>query len=90
MMRTLVMRLSVRLKCLDARLRAQYTIYAMIMTILGIIAYAAAYPLLKAIIEMALPGMGEVEGMLVSLIPLFILIFILWGAMYYTMPHNQR
>ena len=90
MMRTLVMRLYAWLKFLDARLRAQYTIYAMIMTILGIIAYAAVYPLLKSIIEIALPGMGEVEAMIISLVPLFILLFILWGAMYYTLPQNQR
>lgn len=68
----------------------QYTMYALFMTVITIIAYSAVYPILKNIIDDAIPGMGDTEAFILQLSPLFILLFILWGAMWYVTPQREE
>jgi len=68
--------------------KAQYTIYALFMTVLTLIAYVACYPVLSAIISTS--GITGIEGTIISWIPLFILLFILWSAIWYVQPRQQR
>lgn len=67
---------------------AQYTIYALFMTVLTLIAYVAVYPVLNQILEDA--AIGGIEGTIMSWIPLFILLFILWSAIWYVQPREKR
>jgi hypothetical protein len=67
---------------------AQYTIYALFMTVLTLIAYVAVYPVLTSILEAA--DISGIEGTIVSWIPLFILLFILWSAIWYVQPRQRR
>jgi len=71
-------------------LGGQYTIYALFMTIMTIIAYTAVYPILDQVIDDAVDDMGTVEGLILRLSPLFILLFILWGGLWYVNPHRQE
>jgi len=66
----------------------QYTIYAMFMTILTLVAYIAVHPVLQTIIDEA--GITGIEGNLISWTPLFIILFILWSAMWYVNPQERR
>lgn len=67
---------------------AQYTIYALFMTALTLIAYVAIYPALNQIIADA--NISGIEGTIVGWFPLFILLFILWSAMWYVSPKQRR
>lgn len=79
-----------KLLLLHRKLAAQYTLYALFMTFITIIAYAYLYPVLKGVIDEMTPSMGEAEATLLSLVPLFILMFILWGGAWYVMPRRQE
>lgn len=70
------------------RYMAQYTIYALFMTALTLIAYVAIYPVLNQIVSDA--DISGIEGTIVSWFPLFILLFILWSAIWYVQPRRQR
>jgi len=69
-------------------LQAQYTIYALFMTVLTIVAYVAVYPLLNDTITDS--GITGMEGTLISYTPLFIFLFILWSAMWYVNPYREK
>jgi hypothetical protein len=69
-------------------LKAQYTIYALFMTVLSIVAYVAVFPLLNDTITNS--GVTGMEGTLLSYSPLFIFLFILWSAMWYVNPHRRE
>ena len=71
------------------RLKGQYTIFAMFMTVITIIAYSKIYPVLKAVIDDAIPGMTDDVATILSLSPLIILLFILYGAMWYVIPNRE-
>jgi len=68
--------------------RGQYTIYALFMTIITLIAYVAVYPVLTEVISDA--GITGIEGTILSLCPLFILLFILLSAMWYVYPYREE
>ena len=73
------------------RLKAQYTLYAMFMTVITIIAYlVGGYPILKTVIDASIPGMDETTAAVVGFSPLLIFLFILWGAMVYVMPRYEQ
>lgn len=78
-----------RIRSLNRKLAAQYTLYALFMTFIMIVAYSALYPALRAVLDAAIPTMGEAEGTILSLVPLFILLFILWSAMWYVAPKYE-
>jgi len=77
-----------KIKKKHMQLKAQYTIYALFMTMLTLIAYIACYPVLSSIIGSA--GITGIEGTIVSWFPLFILLFILWSAIWYVQPRQRR
>ena len=68
--------------------RGQYTIYALFMTIITLIAYVAVYPVLTEVISDA--GITGIEGTILSLSPLFILLAILLSAMWYVYPYREE
>ena len=68
--------------------RGQYTIYALLMTIITLIAYVAVYPVLTEVISDA--GITGIEGTILSLSPLFILLAILLSAMWYVYPYREE
>ena len=70
-------------------IKGQYTIFAMFMTVITIIAYAYIYPVLKSVIDAAIPGMSSDVATILSLSPLVILFFILYGAMWYVIPSRE-
>ena len=72
------------------RLKAQFTIITLIMTVLALIVYVQLYPVLKDIIDNALPEMDEVTALLVSLSPFFLLVFILVAGLWYTIPRREE
>jgi len=72
------------------QLRGQYTLHAMLMTIMSIIAYSQLYPMLKEILDEVMPTMDSSVGTLVALSPLFIFLFILYGALWYVSPHREQ
>ena len=88
MLKQLLLRLKRKLKDKHYELEAQYTIYALFMTVLTIVAYIAVYPLLNETIENS--GITGMEGTLISYTPLFIFLFILWSAMWYVNPHREK
>lgn len=76
---------------LDKKLKGQYTLYAMFMTVITIIAYLlAGYPILKEVIDETTPGMDDTLAGIVGFTPLLIFIFILWGAMWYVAPRYEQ
>lgn len=81
-------RIWLMLHVLNYKVQAQYTIYALFMTVLTLIAYVAVYPVLNQILsEAAIEG---IEGTILSWIPLFILLFILWSAIWYVQPRQRQ
>jgi hypothetical protein len=72
------------------RLKGQYTMYALLMTVLTIVAYTQIYPFLKDIIDEAVTDMDSNTALLVSLSPLFIFLFILWSAVWYVSPMSRQ
>ena len=77
-------------KLREIKLKGQYTLHAMLMTILSIIAYSQLYPMLKEILDEVIPEMDGTVGTLVALSPLFIFLFILYGALWYVSPHREQ
>lgn len=74
-------------KILHKTMKAQYTLYAMLMTVLTIIAYTAVYPILDTIITGS--GITGMEGTILGYIPLFILLFIIWSSAAYVAPPER-
>lgn len=70
--------------------KGQYTLYALFMTVLTIICYTQVYPILKTFIDASVPEMDEATGILISLSPLIIFFFILYGAMWYVIPSREE
>jgi len=66
------------------QLKGQYTLYALFMTVITLIAYVAVYPLLTGVLATA--GITGIEGTLLAWTPVFILLFIIWGSMWYVNP----
>lgn len=81
---------SILKKLNKSRMKGQYTLHAMLMTVMSIIAYSQIYPMLKAILDEVIPTMEEPVGTLVALSPLFIFLFILYGALWYVAPHREQ
>lgn len=77
-------------KLQQIRLKGQYTLHAMLMTVMSIIAYSQLYPMLKEILDEVIPQMDGAVGTLVALSPLFIFLFILYGALWYVSPHREQ
>ena len=78
------------LKSLYLKLKGQFTIITLIMTVLTLIVYAQLYPVMKSIIEDALPEMDEITALLISLSPFFLLVFILVAGLWYTIPRREE
>lgn len=78
------------LKLKKIQLKGQYTLHAMLMTFMSIIAYSQLYPMLKEILDEVIPQMDDSVGTLVALSPLFIFLFILYGALWYVSPHREQ
>lgn len=70
--------------------KGQYTLFALFMTVITIIAYTQIYPVLKMFIDDATPEMDEATATLLSLSPLIIFFFILYGAMWYVIPSREE
>lgn len=72
------------------KLKGQYTLYALFMTAITIIAYlTAAYPILSDVIaetEIADPILSDI----IAFTPLLLFLFILWGAMWYIAPRYEQ
>ena len=75
---------------LNNRLKGQYTLFAMFMTVITIIAYAYIYPVLKSVLDATIPTMDSATGTIVALSPLFIFFFILYGSLWYVVPHREE
>jgi len=72
-------------------LKGQYTLYALFMTIITVIAYlVAGYPILSAVIAESTPGMDPTLASIIEFTPLLIFLFILWGAMWYVAPRYEQ
>lgn len=71
-------------------MKGQYTLFALFMTVITIIAYAYLYPVLKAVIDDAVPTMDDATATMISLSPLFIFLFILYGALWYVVPRREQ
>lgn len=68
--------------------KGQYTVFALFMTIITLIAYVAVYPVLDEVINES--GIGGIEGTILRLCPLFILLAILLSAMWYVYPYREE
>lgn len=75
---------------LGGEAKGQYTLYALFMTVMTIIVYTQLYPILKQFIDGAIPEMDEATATLMSLTPLVILFFIIYGAMWYVIPQREK
>jgi hypothetical protein len=71
-------------------LRGQFTLYALFMTVMTIIVFTQIYPILKEFIDDALPMMDDATATLLSISPFVIFMFILYGAMWYVIPHREQ
>ena len=72
-------------------LQGQYTLYALFMTVITVIAYlVAGYPILSQVIEESTPGMDPTLASIIEFTPLLIFLFILWGAMWYVAPRYEQ
>jgi hypothetical protein len=72
------------------KLKGQFTLYALFITVVTIIAYTQIYPFLNTIITDAIVDMDASTALIVSLSPLFIFLFILYSAMWYVVPHREQ
>jgi len=70
--------------------RGQFTIFALFMTVITIIAYAKIYPVLQEVIQDSTPSMDAGTASILSLTPLFILLFIIYSALWYVIPHREE
>jgi hypothetical protein len=82
-----IKKLFLKMKQKHMELKAQYTIYALFMTVLTLIAFVAVYPLLDELVVES--GIEGIEGTLLTWSPLFIVLFILWSAMWYVNPRRE-
>jgi len=70
--------------------KGQYTLYALFMTIITIIAYlTAGYPILSEVIA-SLDIDDPVLESIIGFSPLLIFLFIIWGAMWYVAPRYEE
>jgi hypothetical protein len=63
-------------------------VYSLIITFMALFAYAVLYPSFKAILVQSLPGLGEVECLVILVIPIAILLSILWGVTWLIQPRK--
>lgn len=75
---------------INEKVKGQYTLYALFMTIITVIAYlVAGYPILAQVIaeaDISDPILADIIGFT----PLLIFLFILWGAMWYIAPKYEQ
>ena len=71
-------------------IKGQFTIFALFMTVITIIAYSYIYPVLKTVIDDVSPQMDEATSAMLSLSPLIIFFFILYSAMWYVIPQREE
>jgi len=77
-------------KKVSEKYHAQYTLFALFMTVITIIAFAKIYPVLKTVIDEAVPQMDEGTATLITLSPMIIFLFILYGALWYVVPNREK
>lgn len=78
-------------KMLSKKVKGQYTLYAMFMTVITVIAYlVAAYPILSDVIAETTPEMDATLAGIIEFTPLLIFLFIIWGAMFYVAPRYEE
>ena len=75
---------------LRARLPGQFTIVALILTLLLILILARFHPILRAYIDDVIPGMNPMDATLLSTVPFFILLFIMMSAIWYIVPRTKK
>lgn len=83
-------RMLIKNKIISWKVKGQYTLYALFMTVLTIICYTQVYPILKTFIDGVLPETDDATGTLLTLSPLVIFFFILYGAMWYVIPSREE
>jgi len=72
-------------------LKGQYTLYALVMTIIAVVAYlTAAYPILSSVLAETTPGMSPILAQILNFAPLLLFLTILWGSMYYVAPQHEQ
>jgi uncharacterized BrkB/YihY/UPF0761 family membrane protein len=73
-----------------SRIKAQFTMVALVGVLIMIIVYSQLYPILEPFITQLCAQSDPATATIVSLIPFFIAVSILLSVLYYIMPSGRR
>ena len=74
---------------INKKLSGQFTLFALFMTVITIIAFSYIYPVLKSVIDEVSPTMDDATATLLTISPFLIFLFILYGAIWYVVPNRE-
>jgi uncharacterized BrkB/YihY/UPF0761 family membrane protein len=73
----------------SSRIKAQFTMSALVGVLIMLIVYSQLYPVLEPLINTLIGNSDPATATIVSLIPLFIAIAILLSVLYYIVPSRR-
>ena len=71
------------------RLKAQFTLWTLMMVFIMLIVFSKMYPTMKTLIDELIPQVDELTAILVSLIPFIVVSAIIMTVWFYVIPHRQ-
>ena len=71
------------------RLKAQFTLWTLMMVFIMLIVFSKMYPTIKELIDDLIPQVDELTAILVSLIPFIVVSAIIMTIWFYVIPHRQ-
>ena len=77
-------------KSLTLRFKAQFTIIALVMLLITLIAYVYIMPVFISIINSQIGNFPSDIAVVISLVPFLILIAILVSIVWYIVPHREE
>ena len=73
-----------------SRIKAQFTMVALVGVLIMIIVYSQLYPIIEPFINTLIATSDPATATVISLIPFFIAVSILLSVLYYIMPSGRR
>ena len=71
------------------RIKAQFTLWTLMMVFIMLIVFSKMYPTIKTLIDDLIPQVDELTAILVSLIPFIVVSAIIMTIWFYVIPHRQ-
>jgi hypothetical protein len=79
-----------KLKYLDKKLKAQFTIYTLIMAFIMLLVFSKLYPTIQSSIDdLIASGVDDLTAVIVSLYPFLIAVAIIMSVWFYVIPRRE-